>query len=73
MDANTFQRETLKIERLLYHVSYTALGRADDCADAVQEALLRAWKKRYTLRSLDSFKPWLVRILLITIADMQRR
>ena len=73
MDANTFQRETLKIERLLYHVAYTSLGSTHDCADAVQEALLRAWKKRHMLRSLDSFKPWLVHILLNTITDMQRK
>ena len=39
MDAVTFQSEVLKIERLLYHVAYTALGNRQECADAVQEAL----------------------------------
>jgi len=36
MDAVTFQSEVLKIERLLYHVAYTALGNRQECADAVQ-------------------------------------
>lgn len=73
MDAVTFQSEVLKIERLLYHVAYTALGNRQECADAVKEALLRAWKKRGSLRSQDHFKAWMVRILLNTIADGKRR
>ena len=73
MDANTFQCEVLKIERLMYHVAYASLSSAQDCADAVQEALLRAWRKRYTLRSLESFRPWMVRILVHTLTDMQRK
>lgn len=73
MDAQTFQREVLAIEWLLYHVAYSALGSSQECADAVQEALLRAWKKRYTLRDIARFKAWMVRILLNTIADMRRR
>ena len=73
MDAVTFQSEVLKIERLLYHVAYTALGNRQECADAVQEALLRAWKKRGSLRSQEHFKAWMVRILLNTIADGKRR
>ena len=63
MDAVTFQSEVLKIERLLYHVAYTALGNRQECADAVQEALLRAWKKRGSLRSQEHFKAWMVRML----------
>ena len=73
MDAVTFQSEVLKIERLLSHVAYTALGNRQECADAVQEALLRAWKKRGSLRSQDHFKAWMVRILLNTSADGKRR
>ena len=41
--------------------------------DAVQEALTRAWQKRATLRSPDSFKPWLMRILVNTCNDILRR
>ena len=49
VDARTFQTEALKIEKLLYHISYAMLRNESDCEDAVQEALLRAWQKRGTL------------------------
>lgn len=42
VDARTFQTEALKIEKLLYHISYAMLRNESDCEDAVQEALLRA-------------------------------
>ena len=73
MDAVTFQTQALALERLMYHVSRSMLRIDADCADAVQEALTRAWQKRATLRSPDSFKPWLMRILVNTCNDMLRR
>ena len=73
MDAQTFQAETLRIERLLYHVAYSALGSGSECADFVQEAILRAWKNRRGLRNEGAFKSWMVRILLHTISDSLRK
>ena len=73
MDALTFQREVLRLEKLMYHVSWTMLGSSEDCADAVQEALMRAWQKRHTLRSPESFKPWLMRILINECKNILRR
>ena len=73
MDAITFQREAMQLEKLMYHVSWSILRSDEDCADAVQEALVRAWQKRSTLRSMDRFKPWLMRILVNQCNDMLRR
>lgn len=73
MDALTFQREAVRLEKLMYHVSWSILRNTDDCADAVQEALTRAWQKKHTLRSMDKFKPWLMRILVNQCNDMLRR
>lgn len=73
MDALTFQREVLRLEKLMYHVSWVMLGSSEDCSDAVQEALLRAWQKRHTLRSPEHFKPWLMRILINKCRDMLRQ
>ena len=73
MDALTFQHEAMQLEKLMYHVSWSLLRNSDDCADAVQEALTRAWQRRHTLRSMDRFKPWLMRILVNQCKDMLRR
>ena len=73
MDAITFQREALQLEKLMYHVSWSFLRSNEDCADAVQEALTHAWQKRHTLRSMDKFKPWLMRILVNECNDMLRK
>ncbi len=73
MDAQTFQAEAMRLEKLLYHISWSMLKNADDCADAVQEALARAWQKRATLKDEASFKPWLSRILVNQCRDMLRR
>ena len=73
MDAQTFQREALKHERLLYHISYAMLRSDADCADAVQEALLRAWQHRAELRRMSLFRAWLCRILVNTCNDMLKK
>ena len=73
MDIQTFENEVLKIERLLYHVSWSLLSNQEDCADAVQEALARAWEKRHTLQSRKAFRNWLVQILRNVCNDALRR
>ena len=73
MDAIIFQTEALRLERLMYSVSFSLLGSDADCADAVQEALARAWPKRRSLRDAAQFRPWLMRILVNQCNDMLRR
>jgi len=73
VDALTFQHEAMRLEKLMYHISWSMLHNNDDCADAVQEALTRAWQRRHTLRSMEQFKPWLMRILVNHCKDMLRR
>ena len=72
MDANEFERRTLACEKLLYHVAYTELGSAQECPDAVQDALLKAWKSRKSLRDESAFRPWLVRIVVNACQDRFR-
>ena len=73
MDAQAFQREALKLEKLLYHISYAMLHSDADCADAVQDALLRAWQYRDDLREMRLFKSWLCRILINSCNDILRK
>lgn len=48
----------------MYNVSRSLLYSPEDCADAIQEALLRAWKKLPGLRNPDVFEAWIIRILI---------
>ena len=73
MNAATFQEEALKLERLLYRISYSMLSNNEDCADAVQEALTKAWQGRDSLRNQRSFRVWLTKILVNTCNDMLRK
>ena len=41
---------------------YRMLGSLSDAEDLVQETLLRAWEKRATLTSPESYRAWLYRI-----------
>ncbi len=41
---------------------YQMLGSLHDAEDLVQETLLRAWEKRATLTSPESYRAWLYRI-----------
>lgn len=73
MDAQTFQQEAMKLERLLYHICYGMLHNQSDCEDAIQEALLRAWKNRHQLRDMAHFRSWLCRITANTCQDVLRK
>ena len=60
--ADGFAAAVKGIERLLYAVCFSILGNGDACADAVQNALLQAWKNRASLQNPANFKSWMVRI-----------
>ena len=64
MQKEEFIRRVRGCERRLYRVAYTTLRNNADCEDAVQEALLKAWSKLYTLREPAYFETWLIRILI---------
>ncbi len=75
MDEETFMDEVEAMERALYRVSRSLLKSPEDCADAVQEALARAWARRGRVDA-DYFRPWLMRIVINechTIGRKRRR
>ena len=57
------------LRELLVHC-YRFLGSMEDAEDALQEALLRAWRARETLRSPDALRPWLYRIATRACLDL---
>lgn len=73
MDALTFQAEIRRIEKLMYRVSMSYLGNAEDAADAVQDTLIKAWEKQNTLSRPEQFRPWVMRILVNRCKDVLRK
>jgi RNA polymerase sigma-70 factor (ECF subfamily) len=49
-----------------------ALVGVADAEDAAQEALMRAWQGRSSLRDAAAFRPWLLRITVNVCRDWQR-
>ena len=45
----------------------------DAAADAVQNALLKGWRHRHSVKDAGSFKPWLVKIAVNESKNLLRR
>ena len=73
MDKAFFVQEVEACSGMLFRVAYTLLHEEEACKDALQEAVLRAWEKRTTLRNEAFFRTWLTRILIRVCQDMHRR
>lgn len=73
MERAEYTERVRACERRLYRVARTMLHSEADCEDAVQEALLRAWAKLYTLREPAYFETWLIRILINQCRQLCRR
>lgn len=54
----------LSSERQLYATAKTILMNDQDCADAIQETIVKAFSKIQTLRNDKYAKTWLIRILI---------
>ena len=68
-----FQAEARRIERLLYRIARSYLNDDQEAEDAVQDALIKAWEKRKTLRDIHQFKPWMTQILSNRCKDILRK
>lgn len=73
MDRNEFAARVIGQTDRMYRISWTILRFDEDCRDAMQEAALKAWEKRYTLRNEAYFETWLTRILLNECYAIQRK
>lgn len=64
MKKEQFTTEVLAAEKSLYHVAKSILGSDEDCADAMQNAVMIAFTKLDMLKEDAFFKTWLTRILI---------
>lgn len=69
MDKDFFVQELEAHSGMLYRVAYTLLHDDDACRDALQDAALKAWEKRQSLRETRFFRTWITRITINTCYD----
>ena len=62
-DLDAFDELVLGYNTLVFRCAYLILQNEDDAAEAVQEGFIRAYRGLKLLRSLDQFRPWLLRIV----------
>ena len=48
----------------MYHIAKSLLYNDADCADAIQEAIVKAFAKLHTLKDDSYAKTWLIRIVM---------
>ena len=63
-----FARQVEQLQGTLYRIAATVLPQLCDREDAVQSAILNAWRRLPTLREDERFQPWLIRIMLKNIS-----
>lgn len=73
MDKETFSALVREQQRQLYRIAISYTASSADAEDAMQEALLRAWKRRDTLRNPAYFSTWLNRILINECKTLLRK
>lgn len=64
MDKASFTQQAMHAADAMHRVARGSLRNAADQEDAIQQALLKAWEKRHTLREPAYFDTWLIRILI---------
>lgn len=71
-DLDAFNQLILRYQNLLFSISLRILGDEDTAADALQEALISAFRKLNTFRG-GSLRSWLARIVVNSCYDELRR
>ena len=73
MDEREFEQAVRRLQARMYRTAVSILWSDEDAAVSIQETILRAWRKRYSLRETAAFDVWLMRILLNECRNIQRK
>jgi RNA polymerase sigma factor (sigma-70 family) len=71
-DLEAFNHLVLRYQNLLFGIALRLLNDEDVAADAVQEALISAFRRFHTFRG-DSLRSWLARVVVNACYDEMRR
>ncbi|WP_308259331.1 RNA polymerase sigma factor [Pseudonocardia sp. H11422] len=72
-DVRAFETLALRHQAALYRLAVRVLGDPTDAEDALQEALLDAWRRIGRFRGDSAFSTWMYRVVTNRCLDMLRR
>lgn len=72
-DKDAFSRLIIDSQNALYRVSKGILMHDDDCADAIQETIIKSYYSIHKLKKKQNFKTWLTRILINQCYDLLKK
>lgn len=73
MNREELGRLILESQEMLYRIAKTLLYSDEDCADAMQETVIRAFERIDTLKKKAYARTWLVRILMNECYNILRK
>ena len=73
LDKEAFCTQVIACQETMFRTAKAILRQDEDAEDAVQEAICTAFERRDSLRELEKFRPWLLRILANKCYDACRR
>ena len=73
MDKETFCAGIVDCQETMFRAAKAILQNDQDAEDAVQEAICTAFARRDSLREMDKFRPWVLRILTNKSYDACRK
>ena len=72
-DRDAFEMIIRTHSRALFAIAYGILQNREEAEDAVQDALIKAWKSRWRVRDPAKFPAWLAMIARYRARDMVKR
>jgi RNA polymerase sigma-70 factor, ECF subfamily len=72
-DRDAFEMIIRTYSRALFAIAYGILQNREEAEDAVQDALVKAWKSRWRVRDPEKFPAWLCMVTRHRARDAFRR
>ena len=72
-DRDAFEMIIRTHSRALFAIAYSILQNREEAEDAVQDALIKAWKSRWRVRDPEKFPAWLCQITRHRARDAYRK
>ncbi len=73
LDKEAFCTQVIACQETMFRTAKAILRQDEDAEDAVQDAICTAFASRESLRDLQRFKPWILRILTNKCYDLCRK